>query len=593
MFGWPVRHRSVFVIDTDAEGKPLTRCALIFGMDPSKSVLRLWKSLMEAKKHGTKIIVADPRRTRTAELADLWLQLKPGTDVALLLSMINVVIEENLYDKEFVDKWCYGFEALKERVRDYSPEKAAAITWVPADKIREAARMVATNRPGISLHGMGTEHLESQQEAIQARLILAGLVNNIDVKGGDYIAGPSICVGEAELQGGKYLPPEQRKKQIGADRFKILSWPGRELLWEQNLKFWGSECAYYAYAHAPSVMRAILTGKPYPVRAVITANSNPLVTFPNTKLVYKALKSLDLYVVKDFTVTASAQLADYVLPTASWLERPCAITGHGLDNKITLGEIALPPKVPGKHEYWTDYDFFRELGLKMGQAEYWPWEDLEAVFDYQISVLGMTLKQFMEQKNGVYSLPDEYEKHKKKGGFGTPTGKMEFSATILEKLGYDPLPAYVESSESPISRPDLAKEFPLMLITGGRFQPYFHSEMRHIPSLRKRYPQPKMQIHPDTAAKLGIAEGDWVWIESPRGRVRQIATLFDGISPEVVHAQHGWWFPELPGEEPWLRGVWESNINVLTDDDPDHCNVRSGGWPLKSALCRVYRCKTY
>jgi anaerobic selenocysteine-containing dehydrogenase len=179
------------------------------------------------------------------------------------------------------------------------------------------------------------------------------------------------------------------------------------------------------------------------------------------------------------------------------------------------------------------------------------------------------------------------------GGFGTPTGKVELYSTILEKLGYDPLPRYDEPLESLISRPDLADEFPLMLITGGRVRPYFHSEHRQIESMRKRHPEPRLQIHPETAQKLGIGNGDWVWIESPRGRIKQKCLYFEGIHPQVVHAEHGWWFPELPGEEPWLHGVWESNINVLTDDSLDRCNKVSGGWPLKTSLCKVYKVKTY
>jgi anaerobic selenocysteine-containing dehydrogenase len=128
-----------------------------------------------------------------------------------------------------------------------------------------------------------------------------------------------------------------------------------------------------------------------------------------------------------------------------------------------------------------------------------------------------------------------------------------------------------------------------MLITGGRFRPYFHSEWRQVDALRKRRPHPQVQIHPDTATKLGIKNGDWVWIETLRGRIKQRCTIFDGIDPGVVHAEHGWWFPEEPGGEPSLHGAWESNINVVTDDDPDRCNKLGGGWPLKTALCRIYK----
>jgi anaerobic selenocysteine-containing dehydrogenase len=139
----------------------------------------------------------------------------------------------------------------------------------------------------------------------------------------------------------------------------------------------------------------------------------------------------------------------------------------------------------------------------------------------------------------------------------------------------------------------LAKEYPLILITGGRSREYYHSEWRQIESIRKLHPHPLLQIHPETAQKLGISEGDWVWIETLRGRVRNKATLFDGIKPDVVHAEHGWWLPELPGEEPWLRGVWEVNVNVCLDDDPDVCNQLTGGFPLRTALCKIYKAKTY
>ena len=132
-----------------------------------------------------------------------------------------------------------------------------------------------------------------------------------------------------------------------------------------------------------------------------------------------------------------------------------------------------------------------------------------------------------------------------------------------------------------------------MLLTGGRFLPMYHTEHRQIDSIRKRHPHPLVQVHPETADKLGIEDGDWIWIQSPRGRVRMKCQHFDGLDTKIVHAEHGWWFPELPGEEPWLHGVWESNINVLTDDDPDVCNAMTGGWPLRTALCKIYKVKQY
>ena len=534
----------------------------------------------------------DPRRTETTELADLWLQIRPGTDTALLMAMINVVIQEDLYDKEFVEKWCYGFDKLAARAREYPPERVAGITWLPAEKIREAARMFAMNRPGVSISGMGLEHQQYGLEGIQAELILAAILGYIDIEGGMYLPGPSKSITEREMELSDLLPPEQKNKQLGADRFKQIAWPGNDLF--EDKRVWGKKCGRQrtiVLAHAPTMYRAILTGKPYPVKALITQASNPMVTQANVKIVYKALKNLELYVVCDYWVTPSAGVADYVLPIASWLERPYLSTGLAYDNWTICGEQALPAIMPGEYEHWTDYEFCRGLGVRLGQEEYWPWKNLEEVYDYQLKPLGVTFKDFMA-KGGYDFPPNEYRKHEKVG-FGTPTGKVELYSTILEKLGYDPLPSYEESFENPVSTPELAKEYPLMLITGGRFMPMYHSEKRQVDSLRSKHPHPLVQIHPETAARLEIGNGDWVWIETKRGRVRMKCKYFDGLDPRVVHAEHGWWFPELPGEEPWLFGVWESNINVVMDDDPDVCTKRGGGWPLKTALCKIYKVKQY
>ncbi len=594
MLGWPPIHRTFLRFEKDAQGKMTTGCVMLIGINPPESRPHMWKSVRDAKEQGVKLIVLDPRRTETAELADIWLQLRPGTDTALLMSMINVIIEEDLYDKEFVEKWCHGFAELRERAREYTPEKVAELTWLPAEQIREAARMYANNTPTITTNGMGLEQQSSAIAGIQAKFILSMITGSIDVPGGDYIPGPARCVTEPELELREMQPPEQKKKQIGTDRFRFIGWPGHDAIMPHVMKVWGKPVSgqhAFAAAHHPSVYRAILSGEPYPVRAMLGVASNPMITQPNIKLIHKALKSLDLYVVQDYWLTPSAELADYVLPVASWLERPYLAAGLGTLDTILGGEKALPSTIPGEYDRKTDYEIMRGLGIRLGQEKYWPWEDLEQVYDYMLEPIGLTFKEFMAQ-GGHEAPPRQYRKYEQMG-FGTPTGKAELSSTILEQLGYDPLPSYEEPHENPVSKPELAKEYPLMLNTGGRIRVYFHSEHRQIDSIRRRYPHPLVQIHPEKAAELGIEDGDWVWIESPRGRIRMKCKLFKGIDPRVVHCEHGWWFPELPGEEPWLHGVWESNINVLTDDDPDVCDKMGGGWPLKWGLCRVYKAKQY
>ncbi len=573
-----------------------TRCIFVHGGGIPMEYPPVWRAALNAVDNGAKLIVTDPRGIVSAQRADVWLQLRPGTDTALLLGMINYIIQENLYDKEFVDKWCYGFKDLTERAGRYPLEEVSNITWVPVEKIKEAARMYATIKPASSIQGMGMEQLPNCVEALHAKFALSAITGNIEVIGGEILSGPHPrVVTSPEMEGLEFLPPEQRSKQIGSDRFKLLTLPGYELI-EPNVKrVWGKMCGGEytgCLAHAPSLYRTILSGKPYPVRALITTSSNPMVTQANTKLVYKALKSLDLYVVLDFFRTPSAELADYVLPAATWLERPNIWDGFGVAKFVSASVAPLPKKVEGRYEHCTDFDLWRGLATRLGKEKYWPWKTLEEVYDYRLSPLGYTLEEFVREKGGWDSPAPEPKKYEKLG-FGTPTGKIELRSTILEKLGYDPLPRYEEPPEGPIASPEVAREYPLILITGGRVNPYYHSEHRQIDSHRKKRPWPVMQMNPDTAAGLGISEGDWVWIETLRGRVRQKCELTKTIDARVVHAEHGWWYPELPGEEPWLHGVWESNINVCTEDDPDACNPISGGWPLRTGLCKVYKMKDW
>lgn len=533
MYGWGVRHRTGVTIDS-LGGELVTKCVILIGINPAHAYHRLWKSIRVGKKMGTKLIVIDPRGTESAKMADLWIQQKPGTDTALLLSIINVLIEQELYDKEFVDKWCYGFDKVAERAREYTPEKVAKITWVPADKIREAAVMFGTNRPSHIIHGMGIEHLQDCIEVIQSRFIISAMGGTVDTAGGDYMPGPSLLRDAAEEELPYALSPEQKAKQMGSDRFKLETWPGRDLMQSYTKKLWNgrhfSEVGLTCCTHMPTLYRAMITGKPYPVRGLFSLWSNPIITQGNTKLVYKAMKSLDLYVVHDYFVTPSAALADYVFPCASWLERPWLWDQFNEDCDIYAGEAGLPSVIPGEYERKTDYELSRELGIRVGQEEHWPWKTLEELFDWRIAPMGTTFKEFMD-KGGYYFPKPQYKKYEKMGGFATPTGKCELYSTIFEKLGYDPLPKYEEPFETPESRPDLAEQYPLILITGGRFTPYFHSDLRQIESLRNSRPDPLVQIHPETAQKLNIENGDWVWIETLRGKIRMKCLHFDGILP--------------------------------------------------------------
>ena len=577
LFGW----RVFPVIQSN------TKCVLLWGGGGPRYWDIFWKAAKKARQENrAKIIVIDPRAIDSVKHADIWLQVRPGTDCALALGMIHHIIEMELFDKNFVEKWCFGFDDLKERVRQYNLQKVAEITWVPAQKIRQAAEWYATLKPGVTSHGMGIEHIRNSIETLHAHFILSALCGNIDEKGGDIFTTPFPgMIHEQFIAAHERLSEKEIEKTLGIDRFRLMSRKGFDLVQSNVQRVWGNESfnrtSYEVFAHGPTIYRAILTGKPYPVKGVITLSSNPMVTAPNTKLVYEALKSLDLYVVVDLFMTPSAQLADYVLPATTYLERPWLWTYSG----IVGSERAMPKTVEGAYDRRDDYDVWRRLGLRLGQEDDWPWETLEELYDYRLKPLGLTFKEFMI-KGGFLSVSKEYRRYEKKG-FATSTGKIELYSKTLEALGYDPLPQYYEPAESPYSCPDLAKKYPLILTTGGRHMPFYHSEHRQVKSMRKMHPDPLVQIHPQTAEKLGIKDGDSVWIESPRGKIQQRCQIFEGIDPRVVHAEHGWWFPEDEGAEPSLHGVWKSNINVLIDDSPEVCNRISGGWPLRGTLCRI------
>ena len=566
-----------------------TRCILLWGGGGPRYWDVFWNAAKDAqRKNGAKIIIIDPRGIDTAQHADLWLQIRPGTDCALALGMIHHIVEHKLYDRSFVRNWCYGFDQLRERVQTYTPERVSEITWLPPAQIRRAAEWYATLRPGVISHGMGIEHQHNSIRTLHAHFILSALVGNMAEEGGDVFPTPyPDVIHEQKIAAHERLSPRQISKTLGQDRFRLLSRKGFDLIHSHMLRVWGdlayARTSYECFAHGPTVYRAMLTHQPYPVRAMITLSSNPLVTQPNTKLVYKALRSLDLYVVVDLFMTPSAQLADYVLPATTYLERPWLWCYSGLVGS----ERAMPRTVEGVYDRRDDYDVWRGLGRQLGQEPDWPWETLEDVYDDRLKPIGLTFAQFMN-RGGFLRAPRETRQYERVG-FATSTGKAELWSKTLETLGYDPLPDYEEPPETPYSRPDLAEQYPLILITGGRFQPYYHSEHRQVKPLRRQHPDPLVQIHTTTAKNLGIRDGDWVWIETRQGRIKQKCQTFDRMHPRVVHAEHGWWFPEEEGAEPSLHGVWKSNCNVLVDDDPEVCDPASGGWPLRGFLCKVYK----
>ncbi|MGB9498825.1 MAG: molybdopterin-dependent oxidoreductase [Dissulfuribacterales bacterium] len=535
-------------------------CVLVWGHNPiiTGPDGEVQFRVRECLKKGTKLIVVDPRGTELAKKAEVWLQLRPGTDDAVALSMMNVIINEDLYDREFVEKWTVGFEQLAQRVQKYPPDWAEKVTWVPAEKIREAARLFATTSPAALEWGVALEHTANCLQTVRAVGLLPGITGNIDIPGG-WILGMHMLDDNAILLQDN-LSDEMKEKRMGADTYRVLC----------------GKNSMFPSAHIPTLFEAMRTGKPYPVSAFLIFGNNSLLTYANSKQVYDTLLGLDFLCVMDLYMTPTAEIADIVLPAASWLE-----VDEILDVPYCAGNVVLAQqKITRMWECRQDEEVFVDLARRLNLDS--DTESIEEIYDQQLAPLGISFSDLKEK--GFVTGHFSYKKYEE-GGFRTTSEKVELASSYLQMLGYDPLPYYEEPGESPLSTPKLAKEYPLILTTGARSKYFFHSEYRQIPRLRKRHKNPIVDIHPETAAKHDIQEGDWVWIESPRGRIKQKARVTTEIDPRVVNVEHGWWFPEKHGPE---HGVWESNANVLTTMEPPY-DPALGTYQLRALLCKVYK----
>jgi anaerobic selenocysteine-containing dehydrogenase len=536
-------------------------CVLMWGANIAITHNPNYVRLERALAQGTKLIVVDPRKTELASRADLWIQPRPKTDLALALGMTHVIVNEELYDKSFVSNWTIGFDRLRKHVQDNTPGWAQEITWVPAEQIKAAARMYATNRPACIQDGNAIDDDINSVQTARAISILRAITGNLSVPGGEVDYAPLTLgtvryFGKSE-QGTDFMmrdkmPEEQRKKRLGAG-LGLLPLPMTQFVQPQIL------------------VKAILTEKPYPVKVLCIHANNPLITWSNAREVYEALTKVDfLYVAEQF-MTPTAELADIVLPVTTYLE---------VDDIMTRAPFAgVRQKTAQIGEAWPDKKIINELAKKLGLSEYF-WDDVGDALDPILAPAGLTFDEF--RKVGTLGQPKEYRKHEREG-FKTPSGKVEIYSSRLEQWGHEPLPVYHEPPETPYSAPELARDYPL-IFTSYHQAPFRHSNNRQIASLRALDPEPFVEIHPETARRLGIDNGDMVYIETRRGRIKQRAVLTDGIDPRVIGVSYAWWFPEQGVET--LHGWQESNINILTASEPPY-NPQIGSTTLRGILCRV------
>ncbi len=479
-------------------------------------------------KEGAELMVIDPRKTSLAARAGFHLPLRPGTDCALALAFLNVIITEKLFDQAFVANWTEGFEALAEHVKNFDPQWAAGVTGVGPGLIARAARAYAGAQPACMAWGNAVEQTPAAFDTIRCMISLMAICGNLDVPGGNIRAAePKL------LPPGKFvradLVPEKRLEYLNA-------------FYETSPKLMTVPPAFFR--------RAVIDETPYPVRAAYMQCTNPMLSYADSRMTQKALLKLEFFAVSDIVMTPTAALADVVLPAASQFEFD-DIGHYGLGHGIIL---ARPKIVEPPGRCLPDMAIINELGRRLAGTELW-FDSHGQMIEALLAPSGHNWESFVQQ--GYLAGQKAFRQYEKKG-FSTPSGKVELALSINSLPGATVLPQYVRPEH------ETDDEFPLLL-TSAKSPNYLHSSYRWVQSLRRREPLPIAQIHPDTAESLGIEAGQEVWIKTRYAKILQTVDVTENIQPGVVCAVHGWWFPEIGAHR--LQSWQKSNLNMITSAD--------------------------
>ena len=522
--------------------------------------------VVDCMKRGTAAIVVDPRLTWLASRAELFLQIRPGTDGALALGMVNYLVENDLYDHEFVDLWCYGFDELAKRAQDYPLDEVAEITEIPAEEIAAAARRIGEAERAILQWGVAIDQIKETIPTAQAVLALFEITGNIGKPG--TMQQPASILNYAAGWGSEFLTPEQEAKRIGQEEHPLI-------------KMGFQECVTDDY------IRCLETGKPYPIKVAWMQTTNPLAcTGVDAKRTLAAHLNIDTIVCVDLFMTPTAMaLADYFLPACTYAERNGLRIGDGAQRAETINK-AIEPLGESK----SDMQIALEIGKRIS-PEAWPWETVEDMYSDILEETGHSFEEMQELAPGYP--PFDYRMHEKGllradggAGFQTATGRIELWCTMYNSLGLDPLPSYEEPVPSPRSTPELFEEYPLVLTTGARVWSMFHSEHRQIPRLRALHPEPLVYVNPVTAAKHGVKDGDWVWLENQHGRCKRQVRETPSVNEHTINTDHAWWRPEAPCElDDGLYDLWDLTVENLL---PYDCGASGFGANYKNTICKMY-----
>ncbi len=546
-------------MDHDIENAELI---VIWGANPATDSPPLaHEQIKRAVLRGADVICIDPQRNHTAREVDAeWVPIRPGTDGALALGMINLLIEEELYDEEFVKYWSVGFNELAQYVQHYRPEVVEEITGVPAAKVVDLARRIARARGACPIMYTGLEYSDSGVQAIRAVFTLWALAGQLDVPGGLAIR---MRENQFPINRAGLIPNPNANKALGRDRFPVYS-------------------TYRGESHAIALPDSVLKGEPYKIRGLMVLGGSIITAWPEPQVWRDTLNALDFLVSINRHHTADSAYADIVLP---------ATTMYEITSYMTYGPIfkIREKLIDPVGEARNDYLILTELAERLGYGDAYPRSE-EDLLRHVLDGSGFTLEDVREA-GGEVQIPTTMMQYKKweKGmlradgepGFATPTGKFEIASGILDEHGYDALPVYTEPGEGPLAQPALAEDFPLIFNSGARIFADFRTQHHGVPGLSRKAPVPQVTMNTRDAAARGIEEGDWVWVATARGKLRFRARVTDDIVEGAIDANMGGGGPL--GSKEWQ----ECNVNDLTDlsrYDP------ISGFPVyKALLCDVVK----
>lgn len=547
----------LITMETDLEQSELI---VIWGANPATDSPPLaHRQIVSAKERGAQVVAIDPRLGETAREAGAeWIPIRPGTDGALALALIGVLLEEELYDEGFARDWTVGFPELSSLVQHFAPETVQQITGVPAGKIRDLARRIASARGAVPVMYTGLEYSDSGVQAIRAVFTLFALAGQLDVPGGMLFRMKENIFPQNRS---RLIRNPDLKKALGRDRFPVYS-------------------AYRGESHAAALPEAVLEGRPYPVRALLVLGGSIITAWPDPDLWRRTLSSLDFMVSINRYHTADSAYADIILPAATYYE----ITSYMRYGPLfKIRERLVPPQGEAR----SDFLILAELARRLGYGGLYPQSE-EELLRFALEGSGFTLEEVRAQggEARVPAVMMQYKKWEKgllrpdgRPGFNTPSGKFEIASSILAENGYAALPVYTEPGEGPLGNPQLGREYPLVFNSGARTRHDFRSQHHGVRDLSDPLVEPPVTMNVEDAAELGVEEGERVWVETPRGKALFTARLTSGIARGCIDAAMGGGGPL--GSEAWCQ----CNVNELTD--PGRYDPISGFPVYKTLLCRV------